>query len=308
VPANVVPIVQISEPGRTPLHLALHQPVDVGRDCDGLLLASHELSRRHLRLSSATGHVIVEDLGSTNGSFVDGSAINGVTGIRLGQVVTFGGCQLEVVADRSAGIATASVDDPQRRTSIDAVAAATAAQPVPGVLDRGGTLTIVFSDIENSTRWGASLGEERWGAMLGLHQSLVRRHVERIGGLEIGSHGDGFMLAFSTARSAVQCSLEIMRSLDAHARSHPTEAIRVRIGMHTTEAILEDGFLVGRPIVLAARIANQARGGEILVSSLVREIVESGGDLAFGESRQVALHGLPGTFGLHPIDWRVRRG
>lgn len=304
----MVPIVQIREPGRTPLHLALHQPVDVGRDCDGLLLASHELSRRHLRLSSATGHVIVEDLGSTNGSFVDGSAINGVTGIQIGQVVAFGGCQLEVVADRSTGATAAMVDDPQRRTSIDAVAAATAAQPVPEVLDRSGTLTIVFCDIENSTRWRVSLGEERWLALLNFHQSLVRRHVERIGGLEIGSQGDGFMLAFSTARSAVQCSLEIMRSLDAHARSHPTEGIRVRIGMHTAEAILEDGFLFEGPIVLAARIANQARGAEILVSSLVREIVESGGDLAFGESRQVALNGLPGTFGLHPVAWRVRRG
>ena len=101
-------------------------------------------------------------------------------------------------------------------------------------------------------------------------------------GVEIKSQGDGFMLAFPSARAAVLCSIEIMRALDAHARSRPTDALRIRIGMHTGEAIVEDGDLFGKPVVLAARIANQARGGEILVSSLVREIVESRGDLAFG--------------------------
>jgi class 3 adenylate cyclase len=109
------------------------------------------------------------------------------------------------------------------------------------------------------------------------------------------------MLAFPSARSAVQCSMAIMRSLEAHGRSHPTEALRIRIGMHTGEAIVEDNDLFGRPVVLAARIANQARGGEILVSSLVREIVESRGDIPFGETREVLLKGLDGRHLLHSI-------
>ena len=61
--------------------------------------------------------------------------------------------------------------------------------------------------------------------------------------------------------------------------------------MHTGEAIMEDGDLFGHSVVLAARIASQARGGEILVSSLVREIVESRGDLAFGETREGRAEG-----------------
>jgi class 3 adenylate cyclase len=99
-----------------------------------------------------------------------------------------------------------------------------------------------------------------------------------------------------------------MRSLEAHARSRPTDALRIRIGMHAGEAIVEDGDLFGRPVVLAARIANQARGGEILVSSLVREIIESRGDLTFGETRHAELKGLSGTHGLHPIDWTDNHG
>jgi adenylate cyclase len=302
------PIVKISEPGRTPLHLVLRQPVEVGRDCDGVLLADSELSRRHLRLTATAGRVTVQDLGSTNGSMLDGIPIVGPTGLRDGEVVTFGNCTLEVVEVNGATAAVAS-EDPVRRTSIDLVAdAAVASGLIPRAVPDGGTLTIVFSDIEQSTRRAVELGDEGWLKLLGFHNSLIRRHVERHGGYEVKSQGDGFMLAFSSARAALMCAIDVMRALDAHGRSRPTDALRIRIGMHTGEAILEDGDLFGRPVVLAARIANQARGGEILVSSLVREIVESRGDLAFGDSRSVELKGLSGAHTLHAVDWvRSRR-
>jgi adenylate cyclase len=305
---NPTPTVRISEPGRTPLHLVLRRPLEIGRDCDGLLLADAELSRRHLRLSATGGRVTVQDLGSTNGTFVDGGRVTGPTGVDIGQVVAFGKCRIEVVPDVPGTRPTEFESDPLRQTSIDVVAAAAAAEPVPDVLNQGGTLTIVFSDIEQSTRRGEELGDERWVALLGFHNSLVRRQVERRGGIEIKSQGDGFMLAFPSARAAVQCSIEIMRALEAHGRSRPTEALRIRIGMHAGEAIVEDGDLFGKPVVLAARIANQARGGEILVSSLVREIVESRGDLTFGPTRQAELKGLAGTHALHPVDWTARHG
>src|SRR5690606_2230696 len=62
------PLVLITEPGRTPLQLLVHRPLDVGRDGDGLLLADRELSRRHLSLSATAGRLVVTDLGSTNGT------------------------------------------------------------------------------------------------------------------------------------------------------------------------------------------------------------------------------------------------
>ena len=309
--ANPAPMVKITEPGRTPLHLVIRRPVEVGRDCDGLLLADAELSRRHLRLSATGGRLTVQDLGSTNGTLLDGSVLIGPTGVEAGQLVTFGRCQLEVVpADVRPGDRSLFESDPLRQTSIDVVAAAAAADPAPvsAVLSQGGTLTIVFSDIEQSTRRGEELGDEAWMRLLSFHNSLVRRQVERAGGVEVKAQGDGFMLAFPSARSAVLCSIEIMRALEAHARSRPTDALRVRIGMHAGEAIVEDGDLFGKPVVLAARIANQARGGEILVSSLVREIVESRGDLTFGPTRQAELKGLGAGHGLHPVDWTRRDG
>ena len=245
----------------------------------------------------------LEDLGSTNGTLIDGVPVQQPTTLLPGQSATFGSCHLEVmspVEDAERG------DDDVRRTSIDLVAAAAGADPAPMVQTGSGTLTIVFSDIEGSTRRAEQLGDEAWMQLLSFHNRLVRRQVERAGGYEVKAQGDGFMLAFPSARSAILCSIEIMRALEVHGRSRPNDALRVRIGMHTGEAIEEDGDLFGKPVVLAARIANQANGGEILVSSLVREIVESRGDLTFGASREVELKGLVGRHLLHPLMWSDR--
>jgi class 3 adenylate cyclase len=293
------PTVTITEPGRAPLHIVVRRSLEIGRDCDGLLLSDPLLSRRHLRLSAVGGRLSVEDLGSTNGTSVGGSVLVGTVVLQPGDVVEFGRCRLEF--DGATERAAVSGDDHIRRTSFDIVVEAATADPLPSTLTSGGTLTIVFSDIEQSTRRAVALGDERWMALLAMHNRLVRRHVRRNGGMEVKALGDGFTLAFPSARSAVQCSMAIMQSLEAHGRSHPTEALRIRIGMHTGEAIVEDNDLFGQPVLLAARIANQAHGGEILVSSLVREIVESRGDIHFGESREVLLKGLDGRHLLHSI-------
>ena len=162
------------------------------------------------------------------------------------------------------------------------------------MLSQGGTLTIVFSDIEQSTRRGEELGDEALDGAVGFHNSLVRRHVERAGGVEVKAQGDGFMFAFPSARPRCCVRSRSCARSRLTAGPRPTDALRVRIGMHTGEAIVEDGDLFGQPVVLAARIANQARGGEILVSSLVREIVESRGDLTFGQTRAVRARRVRG--------------
>jgi class 3 adenylate cyclase len=140
--------------------------------------------------------------------------------------------------------------------------------------------------------------------LLDLHNRIVRHHVARHDGNEIKAQGDGFMLTFPSARAAAHAMIDVQRALATHARSHPNSAIRVRVGIHTGEAIIGDrGDLFGRHVVMAARVANCAHGGEILVSSLVREIVDSRGDLGFGEPRTVELKGLDGAHTVHPLLW-----
>ena len=110
--------------------------------------------------------------------------------------------------------------DEVRATSIDLVAAAAAADPPDfAVLPAdAGTLTIVFSDIENSTLRAVELRDERWVALLDVHNAIVRRQVARHRGTEIKSQGDGFMLSFPSVRSASSCMIDMQRSLAAVAR------------------------------------------------------------------------------------------
>jgi class 3 adenylate cyclase len=112
------------------------------------------------------------------------------------------------------------------------------------------------------------------------------------------------MVVFASARAAVDAMIETQRALESWARSQPTSAVRVRVGIHTGEVIrVEDDFF-GKHVMVAARVANSARGGEIVVSALVREIVDCRGDLVFDEPRTVDLKGLPGKWAVHPVRWR----
>ena len=178
---------------------------------------------------------------------------------------------------------------------------ATGRQPIA---NEDGTVTIVFTDIESSTQQAEAFGDERWFKVLTTHNRVVRDRLAEYAGVEVKSQGDGFMLTFASARRALECMITVQRDMTALRAQRPEPAVRIRVGAHTGEAIVgDDGDLFGLHVNIAARIAGQARGDEILVSSLVREIVATRGDLRFGEPRRTALKGLAGTFVLHAVLW-----
>jgi eukaryotic-like serine/threonine-protein kinase len=190
-------------------------------------------------------------------------------------------------------------------TSIDAVASAIDDErpDLSGAAAPDGTVTIMFSDIEDSTLMTESLGDVRWMEVLREHNRIVREQVAAHGGFEVKSQGDGFMVAFASASRAVECAAEVQRAFATAAEESPDEAIRVRIGLHTGEAIRERDDFFGRNVILAARIAAQARGGEVLVSSLLKELTEAQADVRFGEPRELTLKGLSGTYRVHSVEW-----
>jgi class 3 adenylate cyclase len=200
---------------------------------------------------------------------------------------------------RAQGIDTSDV-----QSSIDAVAAVVQSEH-PDLRQHAapdGTVTILFSDIEGSTEMTERLGDQRWLDVLHEHNAIIRRQVSECGGFEVKAEGDGFMLAFGSARTALGCAIEMQRAL-AKRNDGAEEPIKVRIGLHTGEAIKEGEDFFGKHVILAARIAGQASGGQILVSSLLRELTESAGDVEFGEGREVELKGLVGTHRVYEVAW-----
>jgi class 3 adenylate cyclase len=171
-----------------------------------------------------------------------------------------------------------------------------------------GQVTILFSDIEDSTLMTERLGDERWLQVLRAHNALFRRLVPGHGGFEVKNQGDGFMLVFPDPRRAIECAAEIQRELSDRGPVEG-ERVRVRMGMHAGETIREEGDFFGRSVILAARIAAHARGGEILVSEALKERAqpdggESAAAIAFDEGRELELKGLAGTHRVYRADWR----
>ncbi len=196
------------------------------------------------------------------------------------------------------------IDPTAPQTSIDAVAASVYVDK-PDLRTHAapdGTVTILFSDIEGSTETTERLGDQRWLELLREHNAIVREQVAAHEGFEVKSEGDGFMLAFQSARRGIECAVDIQKAF-ADRNEPAAEPIHVRIGLHTGEAIKEADDFFGKNVILAARIASQAQGGEILVSSLLKELTESGGDIAFGEGREVELKGLSGRHRVFDVVW-----
>jgi class 3 adenylate cyclase len=168
-----------------------------------------------------------------------------------------------------------------------------------------GTVTILFSDIEGSTAMAERLGDERWLEALRAHNDVVRTHVREHGGVEVKSIGDGFMVAFGSARRGLRCAVAVQRALEEMGTAEAGDRVSVRIGLHTGEVIAEANDFFGKNVILASRIAAKAIGGEILVSSVSRAVVQGTDEFEFGEERPLELKGLAGTHVVHALAWRA---
>jgi predicted ATPase/class 3 adenylate cyclase len=127
-----------------------------------------------------------------------------------------------------------------------------------------GTVTFLFTDIEGSTRLLQSLGN-RYPAVLAAHDDLLRAVFREAGGVEVSTAGDAFFVVFPVAARAVAAAVAAQRAIAAHA--WPEDArVRVRMGLHTGEAVLSGDTYVGLDVHRAARICAAGHGGQILVS------------------------------------------
>ena len=198
------------------------------------------------------------------------------------------------------------------------------AEPPAGTAFR----TVLFTDIVGHTAMMQRLGDERGREVLREHERITREVLRHHGGTEVKTMGDGFMASFGSVTKAVECAMALQRafaernvSLSAHperaegavegapplgaASGAPTplEPLHIRIGLNAGEPIAEDGDLFGATVILAARIASQAEGGEVLASMAVRELCAGKGFL-FANRGEHALRGFEDPVRMFEVSWR----
>ena len=155
-------------------------------------------------------------------------------------------------------------------------------------------VTVLFTDIVGATERAADVGDRRWHDLLESHHTLVRRELERFRGREIDTAGDGFLAAFDGPARAVRCACAISR--EVHALG-----LEIRAGLHTGECEVIDGKVGGIAVHTGARVAAQARTGEVLVSSTVKDLV-AGSGLSFQDRGMQRLKGIPDEWRLFAVE------
>jgi class 3 adenylate cyclase len=162
--------------------------------------------------------------------------------------------------------------------------------------------TILFTDVEGSTALTDRLGDAKARDLLREHERMIREALKAHGGSEVKALGDGFMTSFSSASKALECAIAMQRAF-AERNESAEEPIKVRIGLNAGEPIAEDEDLFGTAVILAARIAAQAEGGEILASEAVRQIV-AGKKFPFSDRGETALRGFEDRVHIYQVSWR----
>ncbi len=151
--------------------------------------------------------------------------------------------------------------------------------------------TVLFTDIVDSTRTAAELGDQRWREVLVRHAEAVGKAVERAGGRQVKSTGDGFLVTFDGPARGIHCARAIVDSAQELG-------VEVRAGLHTREVEVLDDDVGGIGVHIAARVSALAEGGEVLVSRTVRDLV-AGSGIEFDDRGRHALKGVPDEWELY---------
>lgn len=153
--------------------------------------------------------------------------------------------------------------------------------------------TVMFSDIVASTERAAEVGDRRWRDVLDRHDALVRDALDRHGGREVKTTGDGFLAMFDAPARAIRCAVAIRDELRA-------EGIDLRIGLHAGEVEVRGDDIGGIAVHIGSRVLGAAEPGDVVVSGTVRDLV-TGSGIGFADRGQHGLKGVPGRWRLYAV-------
>ncbi|TMF75334.1 MAG: hypothetical protein E6I15_09160 [Chloroflexi bacterium] len=164
-----------------------------------------------------------------------------------------------------------------------------------------GTVTIMFTDVEESTRLLSTRGFTASHEIMKAYETIIDEKVGQHAGRRIKGLGDGFMISFGSARHGVECALDIQQAIAEYSKQNPERKLRIRIGVNTGEVVEEAGDIFGAAVNVAARVAGKAKGGEILVSEIVRQLVGPIAEMKFEFRGRYKLKGFPDRWRLHQV-------
>jgi len=175
---------------------------------------------------------------------------------------------------------------------------------VVAVQDKPNIHTILFTDVEGSTDLIERLGDEAGRQAMREHDDISQTSVTMHGGTVIKTTGDGLMATFPSASGAIDASIHMQQQL--HERTTLAEApIRIRVGIHAGEPIEEEADLHGTSVIRASRIMAAAQGDQILISSVVKELV-AGRDYELTSQGMHPLKGITEPIQLFEVEWRTK--
>ena len=167
-------------------------------------------------------------------------------------------------------------------------------------MTEGGIVTLLFTDVVNSTELLARLGDDRADAVRRSHFVALREAIAEHNGREVKTMGDGFMVVFASAVDALGCAVAIQQAASSRE-------VEVRVGLHVGEPTRDGDDYFGTPVVVASRLCDAAAGGQILTSDLVRALVGTRGDFGFHDAGYLALKGLTEPVAAWEVAWQPLR-
>ncbi len=253
----------------------------IGRDeSNDIVLARPGVSRYHARITHSGARCVVEDLGSRNGTWLNGTRVEGRASLNDGDSLRFDDVAF-VFRDIDAASRTIS-REPQNAYE---------------------TVTVMFADLVGHTELFESLGAEVAEKLTGERVRIMAAEVARAGGRVVKTEGDSVMAGFSSIRQAVTCAVEIQRAVDALHDGGAQEA-PVRIGINSGEALKQGDDLIGIAVIKAARVMAEAGAGEIYLSDVSRTMLGPTAALRIKSKGWYQLKGIARRERMFEVLWR----
>ena len=253
----------------------------VGRDkSNAIVLVSPGVSRHHARIVRRGGTFSVEDLGSSNGTWLNDVRVDGSALLNSGDNVRF---------DQDAFV-----------FQNDYAASRTIARDQQNAHE---TVTVMFADLVGHTALFDSLGAEAVYNVIDERIGIMETHVSHAGGRVVKTEGDAVMASFSSIRQAVTCAVEIQRAIAALSTGGAPVA-PVRIGINSGDALKQGDDLIGIAVIKAARVMAAAGAGEIYLSEVSRTMLGPTTALSIKPKGWHRLKGISRRERLFEVLWR----